>query len=43
MATAMDGDLESALLAFMNVEPLAQIFLKAPGVPELLRKHGLID
>jgi serine/threonine-protein kinase len=34
---------KSAILAYINVEPLAQTFLQVPGVPELFRKHGLID
>ncbi len=33
----------SAILAYMNVEPLAKTFLEVPGVEELFRKHGLID
>ncbi len=32
----------SAILAFINVEPLAQTFLRVPGVPELFRQHGLL-
>jgi hypothetical protein len=34
---------KSALLAYVNVEPLARLFLTVPGVPELFRQHGIID
>jgi eukaryotic-like serine/threonine-protein kinase len=33
---------KSALLAYVNVEPLAALFLTVPGVTELFREHGLL-
>jgi TolB-like protein/Tfp pilus assembly protein PilF len=33
---------KSALLAYINVEPLARLFLTVPGVEKLFREHGLL-
>ena len=29
-------------LAYVNVEPLAEVFLRVPGVPDLFRRHDLL-
>ena len=34
---------KDTILSSVNLEPLAQMVLTVPGVPELFRKHGVID